>query len=247
VPVPWIDGEHHVVAFAVPAAGDVVDLEQQADHLPGPGRLERDVVVGAVQVDSAVQLHVRARSHRDGRALLPPLRVEAERVPGRRSVVGLVVDVIPERRQRAAERAVTAMLQRDPRAGRERHREVGMQPVRRAEARVDGHQRAPQQPDAAVRHAEEIAKRDLDGGSGLAVPVTAQDRVAVVSQLRERERTVDVHDAPGAVVLEQRDGFPGLHDEEVPVAAAAVPRRGAPAACAGVGEEAAQGMLVERM
>ena len=119
--------------------------------------------------------------------------------------------------------------------------------MRRAEARVDGDERAPQQPDAAVRHAEEVAQRDLDGWGGLAVPVAAQDRVAVVRQLRERQRAVDVHDAPGALVLEQRDGLAGPDDEKVPVAAAAVPRRGAPAACARVGEEAAQGMLVERM
>src|SRR5262249_61159663 len=117
--------------------------------------------------------------------------------------------------------------------------------VRRAEARVDGHERTPQQPDAGVRHAEEVAQRNLGRRARLAVPVAAEDRVAIVRQLRKRQRAVDVRDAPGAVVLEQRDGLPGPDDEKVPVATAAVPRRRSSAARAGIGEEAAEGMLVD--
>jgi hypothetical protein len=40
--------------------------------------------------------------------------METQRVVGRRRVVGLVVDVVPERRQRAAERPVAALLEREP-------------------------------------------------------------------------------------------------------------------------------------
>src|SRR5262245_20211996 len=98
--------EHHVVALAVPAAGDVVDLEEQPHHLPRTRRLERDVVLHAVEVLAAVELDVRARPDRRRRPLLPPLRMEAERVAGERTLVGLVIDVVPERRQRAAERAI---------------------------------------------------------------------------------------------------------------------------------------------
>src|SRR5262249_41502500 len=50
--------ENHVIALAVPAAGDIVDLQQQADHLSCTGRLERDVVVRTVAVEAVVQLHV---------------------------------------------------------------------------------------------------------------------------------------------------------------------------------------------
>jgi len=41
---------------------DVVDLQQQPNHLAGAGGVERDVVVGAVEVHALVQLHVRLRS-----------------------------------------------------------------------------------------------------------------------------------------------------------------------------------------
>ena len=195
----------------------------------------------------AVQLHVRARSDRHRGALLAPLRVEAQRVGRRRRVVRLVVDVVPERGQRAAERPVAAVLERDARAGRERHREVGVQAVRRAEARIHRHQRAAQQSHAGVRHAEEVAQRHLDRRRRLAVPVAAQDRVAVVGDLREGQRAVEVRDAARALVLEQRDGLARPDDQEVPVAAAPIPRRRAAAARTGGGEEGAQRMRVERM
>src|SRR5262249_22241950 len=91
------------------------------------------------------------------------------------------------------------------------------------------------------------AQRHLDGWGRLAVPVAAQDRVAIVRQLRKGQRTVHVHDTPRALVLEQGDGLPRAHDEKVPVAAAAIPGRRAPAARTGVGEERPEGMPVEWM
>ena len=195
----------------------------------------------------AVQLHVRARADRHREALLAPLRVKAQRVRRRRRVVRLVVDVVPERGQRAAERPVAAVLERDARAGRERHREVGVHAVRRSEPRIHRHQRAAQQSHPGVRHAEEVAQRHLDGWRRLAVPVAAEDRVAVVGDLRKGQRTVDVHHAARALVLEQRDGLARPDDQEVPVASAAVPGRRPAAARTGVGEERAQRMRVERM
>src|SRR5262245_4648216 len=79
-------------------------------------RLERYVVLEPVEVDPAMKLDVGALPDRHRRALLAELGMKAQRVGGQRRVVRLVVDVIPERRQRAAERGVTPVLDRDARA-----------------------------------------------------------------------------------------------------------------------------------
>jgi hypothetical protein len=102
--------------------------------------------------------------------------MEAQRVVGRRRVVRLVVDVVPERRQRAAERPVAALLDRDPRARGEGHREERVHAVRRPEAGVHRGERCPELADARVRH----PKKSPSGTStdGVASPSHQQRRIA---------------------------------------------------------------------
>src|SRR5215475_14522597 len=52
----------HIVTFAVPSTGNVIDLEQQPDHLTTASGVERDVILRPIKVHSPVELHVRLRS-----------------------------------------------------------------------------------------------------------------------------------------------------------------------------------------
>ena len=133
--------EHHVVALAVPARPlQVLDLEDQADHPAGAGRVERDVVLRAVEVRRAVERDVLRLADGFRRPLLPPARVEPVHVVrdgssyvsysmwyqsapiGRPSTVGPRFSTVIARRG-------------------ERHREVRVQPVRHPAAVVHGHHR----------------------------------------------------------------------------------------------------------
>lgn len=142
--------------------------------------VERHVVVGAVEVDGAVQRGVRFVADGLRRTLLPVARVEPMGARERLGVA-LVFDVVPDPAERAADGDRSAIRERDTCVRIERHREIRIQTVRRSETRVDGDERTAELADATVRHGEEVAERDLDRCVGGAVPVTAQDRVPMVA------------------------------------------------------------------
>ena len=96
-----------------------------------------------------------------------------------------------------------------------------------------------------VRDAEEVAERHLDRRRRFAVPPAAQDRVAIVGQLGERERAVDVRDAAGTLGVEQLHRLTRADDDEVGVAPAAVPGGGAETAGGRRDTQRAQRMVGE--
>src|SRR5690242_820909 len=110
-----------------------------------------------------MQRDVRLVTDRDRRTLLAVARMEAMRVGVSVVVVRLVLDVVPERADRSADRDRSAVEDRDAGTFAERHREVRIETVRRTEAEVDRDHRARQWTDPAVREQEEVAERDLDG------------------------------------------------------------------------------------
>ena len=98
-----------------------------------------------------------------------------------------------------------------------------------------------------MRECKEVTQRRFDGRSCLAIPVAAEDSVAVVCQLWKSKGTVEVRNASRTIVLQQCDGLARMNDEEIAVAAAPIPRRCTPTTRASVGKKRAQWMLVKRV
>ena len=215
--------------------------------MPAAGGVECDVVVRAVQVGAVMQLNVGLGADRLGARNAAPLGVKAQRVGRQRLVVELVVDVKPESRKETTERRVAAVLDGDARVTGERHRKIGVQTVRCAEARIHAHAGAAELSHARVREAEEVAQRHLDGRRRLAVPKATQDRVAVVGQRWQDHRTVEMRHASRSLDVEQYGRLAAADENEVAVAPAAVPRRRAQTARAARDRQRPERMKQQRM
>src|SRR5581483_6760387 len=240
--------EDHVVALAVPVvhlALEDVDVQVAADVVPVAARVQDDVVAlagqvrtppravgreretragGTIRAVAVVLPPVAALARRPGGRVLPvPRRVEA-RVGGIDRGVLLVVDVEEEDALRRA-----LVLDLEARAGRERHREPAVEPAPALRAHLE-RERDEVPPDAEA-DPEEVAERHGDARGRLAVPEHAEHRAPEVVRLvgKRHHRHPDVLDAAGPGDLAEHDRRARRHDDEVEVAAAAVPRREPPA------------------
>ena len=221
--------ENHIVALAVPAAFEIVHVQEIADEVAFSLRVEDHIILVAGGVDRIVQGAVDLAADRRRGVLAVPLCVKASGVFGN-AIQFLVIDMKPD----GGDLLVAIVAQRDPRAIAERHREIRVEALSAplfADAGVDRHHARLVIADAIPAHAEEIAERNLDRRRFRSVPIHPQRQIVHVMRRARRDREVDVPDAPRAVDIGQVDRFARFDGRPVAVTACRVetrsPRAGA--------------------
>ncbi len=221
---PLLAVDHdHIVAFAPPAAVEVMHAQVAADVVPAALRLQDQVVVLVGEVHLWVGALVGRR--RAGVAA-PPVGVEAALVD-RGGIEHVVVHVEVPR----PHRHLPLVRHGDAGLGGERHWEVAVHRRVAVLPRVGRHRqhRAGEGGDLRVPDAEEVADGCLDARVLLPIPVHAQHALAQVKRVLTGDGEPDVADDACAGDVGQRLRLSRSNRPGIGVAPSRVPARHAPA------------------